>query len=133
MGELRAPWWAWPATVAAAVAAVLGVQLVAVAVLESPPRFLSDYREPAIITAVLVSAAFGVFVRVVRGAPNPPRIFVTISAIALVVSLIPDVAVGMGWVFVREGWTLATVFMLQHVAAWAVVVSLLPQTLRRRV
>lgn len=133
MGELRAPWWAWPATVAAAVAAVLGVQLVAVAVLESPPRFLSDYREPAIITAVLVSAAFGVFVRVVRKAPNPRRTFVTISAIALVVSLIPDVAVGMGWVFVREGWTLATVFMLQHVAAWAVVVSLLPQTLRRRV
>lgn len=52
MGELRAPWWAWLATAAAAVAAVLGVQLVAVSFLESPPRFLSDYREPAIITAV---------------------------------------------------------------------------------
>lgn len=133
MGKLRASWWAWPATVAAAVAAVLGVQLVAVSVLQSPPRILLDYREPAIITAVLVSAAFGVFVLVVREAPNPRRAFVTISAIALVVSLVPDVAVGMGWLFVREGWMLATVFMLQHVAAWAVVVSVLPQTLRRRV
>lgn len=132
MSELRAPWWAWPATVAAAVAAVLGVQLVAVSVLESPPRFLSGYREPAIITAVLVSAAFGVFVMVVREAPNPRRTFVNISVIALVVSLIPDVAVGMGWLFVREGWTLAAVFMVQHVAAWAVVLGVLPQTLRRR-
>ena len=43
-----------------------------------------------------------------------------------------DVAVGMGWVFVREGRTLATVFMLQHVAAWAVVVGVLPRIGRRR-
>lgn len=133
MGELRVPWWVWPATVAAAVAAVLAVQLAAVSVLESPPRFLSDCREPAIITAVLVSAAFGVFVLVVREAQNPRRTFVKISVTALLVSLTPDVAVGMGWLFAREGWTLATVFMLQHVAAWAVVVGVLPQTLRRRV
>lgn len=133
MGEFRVRWWAWPVTVVSAMAAVLAVQAVAVSVLESPPRFLSEYLEPALITAVLVSVAFGVFVLVGREAPNPRRTFFRISVMALLVSLTPDVAVGMGWLFVRESWTLATVFMLQHVAAWAVVVSVLPRTLRPRV
>lgn len=127
MSEFRVPWWAWPVTVMAAVAAVLLVQVVAVSVLRSPPPFLTGYLEPALITAVLVSAAFGVFVLVAREAKNPRRTFFKVSVVALLVSLVPDVAVGMGWVFVREGWTLATVFMLQHVAAWAVVVSVLPR------
>jgi hypothetical protein len=126
------PWWAGPVTVGTAVAAVLIVQWVAVAVLEAPPRFLEGYLEPAIITAVLVAMAVGVFNVVSRSAIIARRTFSRIATIALLVSLLPDVAVGMGWVFVREGWTLATVFMLQHIAAWAVVVGVLPRTVRQR-
>lgn len=132
MREFRGWWWAWPVTVTAAIAAVCAVQAVAVSVLESPPPFLSGYLEPTIITAALVSAAVGVFALVVRMATNPRRTFVSLSRAAVLVSLVPDVAVGLGWVFVREGWPLATVFMLQHVVAWAVVVGVLPRAVRSR-
>lgn len=127
MSEIRLPWWAWPATVVVAVGGVLAVQRVAVAVLAAPPQFLSGYQEPAVITAVLVSAAVVVFAMVARQATSPGRTFFRISVLALLLSLVPDVAVGMGWLFVREGWTLAIVFMLQHVVAWAAVVVLLPR------
>lgn len=126
------PWWAGPVTIGTAVAAVLIVQRLAVAVLEAPPQFLEGYLEPAIITVVLVALAVGVFGVVSRTARCPRRTFSRIAMAALLVSLLPDVAVGMGWLFVREGWTLASVFMLQHVAAWAVVVGVLPRTVRLR-
>lgn len=51
---------------------------------------------------------------------------------ALLVSLLPDIAVGMGWLLRREGWPLALVFMAQHVAAWAVTVTVLSRLVDRR-
>jgi hypothetical protein len=42
------------------------------------------------------------------------------------VSCLPDVALGFGLVR-GEGWPLAIVFTLMHVAAWAVTVTLLPR------
>lgn len=126
------PWWAGPVTIVTAVAAVLVVQRISVALLEAPPPFLDGYVEPAIITAVLVAVAVGVFGVVLRQATHPRRTFTKIATAALLVSLLPDIAVGMGRLFVREGWTLATVFMLQHVVAWAVVVGVLPRTVRQQ-
>jgi hypothetical protein len=37
----------------------------------------------------------------------------------------------MGWLFAREGWTLAGVFITQHLAAWAVTVHALPRLTAR--
>ena len=123
--NLRALWWVGPLTVGSAVVAVLLVQWLAVALLESPPRFLHRYGEPAAITAVLVTLGVVVLAIVSREATQPIRTFRRIAFVALVVSLLPDIAVGLGWLFQREGWTLALVFMTQHVASWAVTVNVL--------
>lgn len=58
-------------------------------------------------------------------ASDPIPTYRRIAFGALVISLLPDVALGMGWLFVREGWTLAIVFMVMHVVVWAVTVEML--------
>ena len=78
------------------------------------------------VTGVLVSVAVMVFAIVAHEASRPVRTFQRIAAIALVLSCLPDVAVGYG-VIRGEGLTLAAIFTTMHVAAWAITVVLLPR------
>lgn len=123
--QLRRLLWLGPATVAAAVLAVVLVQRLAVALLDPTPEFLHDYTEPILFTLVLVAIGVIVFAIVADLALDPIKSYRRIAFGALLVSLLPDVAVGMGWLFRTEDWRLATVFMIMHVAAWAVTVEML--------
>jgi hypothetical protein len=117
--------WVGPLTVASAVLGVVLVQVTAVAMLSSPPQFLEDFTEPVAFTAVLVTAGVIVFAVVSDLVIEPLKTYRRIALGALIVSLLPDFAVGMGWLFRREGCTLAIVFMIMHVVAWVVTVEML--------
>lgn len=123
--DLRRLYWAGPLTVAAAVAAVRVLQVVAVAVLDPAERSLSRSEEPAVLTAVLVAVAVVVFAIVGSEASNPIGVFRRIAFAALIVSCLPDLALGFGLLVRNEGWPLAVAFTLMHVVAWAVTVSML--------
>ncbi len=123
--DLRRLYWVGPATVAAAVVAVRLLQVLAVAVLSPPEISLLRSEEPAVFTAVLVAIAVVAFAIVASEATNPLRTYRQIAFVALIVSCLPDVALGFGLVIRNEGWPLAVVFILMHVAAWAVTVSML--------
>ena len=122
--DLRRLLWVGPATVAAAVAAVKLLQIVAVAALRPTERSLLRTEEPAAFTAVFVAIAVMVFAIVAREASRPIRTYNRIAVVALVLSCVPDLAIGFGLIR-GEGWTLAVVFILMHIAAWAVTVSML--------
>ena len=117
-------YWAGPATVLAAVIVVRLLQVAAVALLRPSQPSLLLSEEPAIFTAVLVTIAVVVFAVVANEASNPLRTFGRIAFVALVLSCLPDVALGFGLIR-GEGWTLALVFIVMHIAAWAVTVSML--------
>lgn len=123
--DLRRLYWAGPVTVAAAVAAVRVLQVVAVAVLDPAERSLLRSEEPAVLTAVLVTIAVVVFAIVGSETSNPIGVFRRIAFAALIVSCLPDLALGFGLLIPNEGWPLAVVFTLMHVVAWAVTVSML--------
>jgi hypothetical protein len=83
-GPRRAVWrllWVGPATVMAAVGAVVIVQLAALRMFDAPRPSPLTSHEPAIFTAVLVSGAVVVFLGVLLEAANPAQTF---SRIALV-------------------------------------------------
>jgi hypothetical protein len=122
--DLRRLYWVGPATVVAAVVAVRLLQIVAVAALSPPERSLLRSEEPAAFTAILVAIAVLVFAVVSREAANPLRTYGRIAFVALVLSCVPDLALGFGLVR-GEGWSLAIVFIVMHVAAWAVTVTML--------
>jgi hypothetical protein len=65
-----------------------------------------------------------VFAIVSSESSRPLRTFNRIAFVALVLSCLPDVALGFGLIR-GEGWPLAVAFTLMHVAAWAVTVSML--------
>jgi hypothetical protein len=111
-------------TVAAAVIVVRLPQIVAVAILRPPQRSLLRSEEPAAFTAVLVTIAVVVFAIVAREASQPLRTYNRIAFLALVLSCLPDVALGFGLIR-GEGWPLALGFILMHIAGWAVTVSML--------
>jgi len=81
-------------------------------------------EEPSVFTAVLVAIAVVVFAVVAGEATRPVRTYHRIAFVALVLSFLPDVALGFGLIR-GEGWPLAIVFILMHVVAWAVTVSML--------
>jgi hypothetical protein len=126
--------WGGPLTVLASTAAVVLVQRLAVAVFTRPAgleptgrnlvqiELLSHSNEPAVFTAVLVSTAVVVFAVVCREAVNPFRTYRRIALVVLLVSFVPDV-VAAGWALF--GWPLATLYMVMHVVAWAVCVTML--------
>jgi hypothetical protein len=113
-----------PTTVLVSVIAVVLVQLVSVTVLSSPPEFLQSYEAPILFTVVLVTAAVLVFALVARTAANPVGTYRRIALVALFVSFGPDIPIGLG---MTPGgtWALAIIFMVMHVAAWAVTVTML--------
>jgi hypothetical protein len=81
-------------------------------------------NEPAILTAVLVSAAVAVFALSVRRAVDPIRKYRQIAMTALIISFLPNVAAGL---LMRPAvdWPSMMALMAMHVAAWAVTVSML--------
>jgi hypothetical protein len=122
--DRRKLYWVGPATVAAAVVSVKLLQLVAVAILRPSEGSLLRTEEPSVFTAVLVAIAVVVFAVVAGEATRPVRTYNRIAFVALVLSCLPDVALGFGLVQ-GEGWPLAMVFILMHVVAWATTVSML--------
>jgi len=116
--------WVGPATVLASTIAVVIVQLVALRFVESPRGSPLTTHEPAIFTAVLVSGAVVVFLGVLFEAANPARTFNRIALATLLLSLVPDVALGLSSV-TWASWQLAITFMVMHVVAWAVTVTML--------
>jgi hypothetical protein len=129
--DLRRLYWAGPATVAAAVVVVKLLQMVAVAILSPSERSLLRSEEPATFTAVLVTIAVVVFAIVASEASKPVHTYYRIAFVALVLSCLPDLALGFGLIR-GEGWPLAVVFILMHIAAWAVTVSMLPLLTRSK-
>jgi hypothetical protein len=127
--DLRRLYWVGPATVAAAVIAVKLLQVVAVGILNPPERSLLRSEEPALFTTVLVAVAVIVFAIVGSEAAHPIRTYKRLAFGALVLSCVPDVALGFGLIR-GEGWPLAAVFILMHIAAWAVTVSMLVEFTR---
>jgi hypothetical protein len=115
-----------PTTVIASVIAVVVVQVIALWLFEWPLGSPLSSHEPAIFTAVLVSGAVVVFLGVHLEAANPARTFSRMAFAALVLSLLPDVAVGLSSVK-WASWPLAFTFMVMHVVAWAVTVVMLTQ------
>jgi hypothetical protein len=71
---------------------------------------------------VLVSCAVLVFAVIYREAINPFRTYRRVALVALVVSFVPDVFAAVMSLF---GWPLAVIYMIMHVAAWAVCVTML--------
>jgi hypothetical protein len=61
---------------------------------------------------------------VAREASQPLHTYNRIAFLALVLSCVPDVALGFGLIR-GEGWSVAVGFILMHIAAWAVTVSML--------
>jgi hypothetical protein len=122
--SLHRLWWLGPLTVGAAVIAVLGVQWSALRLSVSPDNSPLVSHEPAIFTAILVAAAVLVFVVVVKESSTPFRIFRRIALATMLASLIPDVLLGLSSVK-WASWPLATTFMVMHVIAWAVTVTML--------
>ena len=122
--DLRKLYWVAPATVSAAVIAVKLLQIVAVTMLSPSEGSLLRTEEPAAFTAVPVALAAVVFAIVASEASEPVRTYNRIAFVALVLSCLPDLALGFGLIR-GEGWTLAMVFILMHTVAWAVTVWML--------
>ena len=75
-------------------------------------------------TAVLVTWAVIVFAGMVRFASDLLRKFKIVSLCVLVLSFLPDIALGQRHWF-GATWTYAFVLMAMHVAAWAACVTVL--------
>ena len=119
--------WVGPLSVATAVLAVLAIQAIAIRAISPLPRFshaILSSTEPAILTAILGSAAVAVFALCVRWAVDPLRKYRQLAIAALLVSFLPNIAAGL---LMRPAvdWPSMMVLMVMHVAAWAVTVSML--------
>lgn len=126
--SLRRLIWVGPVTIAAAVVAVVAVQAVAVAMLQPLPRLMRPLVtsiEPAVVTIVCVTAAVLVFAVIGHEAIDPIRTYQRTAFAVLIVSFLPDVALAMTAAPGVNVWPFAIVFMVMHVAAWAVTVTLL--------
>jgi hypothetical protein len=119
--------WVGPLSVATAVLAVLAVQAIAIRALSPLPRFsqaVLSSTEPAIVTAILVSAGVLVFAVCVGWVADPMRRYRQIALTTLFVSFVPNVAAGF---LMRPAvdWPSMMALMSMHVVAWAVTVPML--------
>jgi hypothetical protein len=131
--------WVGPLTVLASTMAVVVVQWLAATTLSPrsgiPPvsahqrqmQLLRSTNEPAIFTAVLVTGAVLVFAVVCREAAHPLPTYRRIALVTLLVSFVPDILAAAWPLF---GWPLAIVYVLMHVTAWAVCVTMLTALVR---
>jgi hypothetical protein len=123
--EPRRLYWAGPATMAAAVAAVVAVQELSLLVLNDLPQFSGNIlhsNEPAFATAFFTGWAVLIFPIVADAATNPLRSFRRLAFGVLIVSCIPNLYAGLGGRVVD--WGMLTLLLL-HVVAWYVTVQML--------
>ena len=119
-------WWVGLLAIIASVAANVLVRLLAVVTLDISPDFepLSGYGIIIRLTVFGVLGAVIVFALVTRFARRPILMFKRIAAVALVLSLVPDVLLLVASV---PGATAVSVgvLLLMHVVAWAISVGTL--------
>jgi hypothetical protein len=119
-------WWVGLLAIIASVAANVLVRLLAVATLDISPDFvaLSGYGAVISLTTFGVLGAVIVFALLARFARRPILMFKRIAAVALVLSLVPDLLLLVASV---PGATAVSVgvLMVMHVMAWAISVDML--------
>ena len=119
-------WWVGLLAIIASVAANVLVRLLAVATLDISPNFepLISYGTVISLTAFGVLGAVIVFALLARFARRPILMFKRIAAVALVLSLVPDVLLLVASV---PGATAVSVGVLivMHVVAWTISVGTL--------
>lgn len=117
--------------VALAVAVNVVIRTVAVSLLGIGEGFQALWLGPTIMfTVVGMAGAVGVFYLICRFSRRPARLFRRVALVVLVLSLIPDVLLLVSPSI--PGTTLPGVLtlMLEHVASWAVAVTVLPTLVR---
>ncbi|MEP7137173.1 MAG: DUF6069 family protein [Chloroflexota bacterium] len=123
--QLKKLWWAGPLTILAAIIGVLIVRTIARVVLTPPfAPGLEMLMLPIVLTLILCTGAVLVFALVGRFAKNPIRTFIIISAVFLVISFLPDIAV-VSAPFPGAGWSYAITLMIMHVVAGFITVYIL--------
>jgi hypothetical protein len=120
------------ATVVAAVLANVAVYFLGDALIGYDPDFLIlQTVEPTIsMTAMLAVVAVGLYAALLRFTRRPARIFAIVSAVLLVLSIVPDFT----YIPTVEGSTngQVAVLVLQHIVAAAVIVWMLTALARPR-
>jgi len=120
--QLKKLWWAGPLTVLAAIIGVLIVRAIAMLVLQPPyAPGLAMIMLPVMLTLILCTGAVIVYALVGRFAKNPIRTYVIISAVFLVISFLPDIAVASA-PFPGAGWAYSITLMIMHVVAGFITV-----------
>src|SRR5215475_12746923 len=123
--QLKKLWWVGPLTVLSAIIGVLIVRAIAMAILPSPyAPGLAMIALPIVLTLVLCTGAVFVYALVGRFAKQPVRTFVIISAVFLVISFLPDLAVASA-PFPGAGWPYSATLMSMHVVAGFITVYIL--------
>ncbi len=120
--QLKKLWWVGPLTVLAAIIGVLIVRTIARIILPAPyAPGLEMIMIPIILTLVLCTGAVIVYTLVGRFAKNPVRTYLIISAVFLVISFLPDIAVASA-PFPGAGWPYSITLMIMHVVAGFITV-----------
>ena len=123
--QLKKLWWVGPLTVFAAIIGVLIVRAIALAILPEPyAPGLAMIMLPIMLTLILCTGATLVFAVVGRFAKNPVRTYIIISAVFLIISFLPDIAVASA-PFPGAGWAYSVTLMIMHVVAGFVTVYML--------
>ena len=117
--------WVGPATIAAAVAAVVLAQRLSLLLLPELGKFSGNIlhsNEPAYATLFFVGWAVLIFPIVADAASNPLRTFRRLALAVLVLSCLPNLYGGFFGKSIDWGML---ALMLLHVVAWAVTVQML--------
>jgi hypothetical protein len=123
--QLRRLLWIGPLTVLASILGVLIVRVVAVAILQPDPTPLSlGWVIPIISTFVFVTGAVLVFALVSRLAANPIRTYQIIAFVVLLLTFVPDIVFAQAHML-GSTWPITVAFMIMHVVAWGICVSML--------
>ena len=121
--------WVGPLTVLVAIAVVLAVRAVAFALLDLPAAFPPlTYQALLFFTVVLTSIAVAVFAVVAKRSVDPAGTYRRIALIALLVSLLPDLALPFADApdpAQAATWPAVFVLMVMHVAVWWPTVRIL--------
>ena len=123
--QLKKLWTVGPLTVLAAIVGVLIVRAIALMVLTPPfAPGLEMIFLPVVLTLVFCTAAVVVFALVGRFAKNPIRTYIIISAVFLVISFLPDIAIASA-PMPGAGWPYSITLMIMHVVAGFITVYML--------
>ena len=125
-------WWVGPLAIAGAVGANVATRYIAGKLLALPPEFEHlDYSWIIGFTVAGVSGAVLTFAAIGRFAQHPIRLFRIVSAVALVFSFVPDIALLITKVMPGTNGLAVGLLMVLHVVAAGVSVGILT-TLGRR-